>query len=94
MSGQARISVADLLAAKLLTPGASLFHAQGESAVVTADGLLAIGDQTYPSPTAAHIAVRATSQNGWQAWRLSPERGAQTLASLRDEYRSQDVREI
>jgi len=79
-------SVADLLAAGLLSAGAVLtFERAGKraEATVTVDGELVVDGKAYASPsTAAAKALGLKAANGWVSWRLDGGTGA-TLAELR-----------
>lgn len=79
-------TVADLLAAGLLSAGATLTFARAgkrAQARVAASGELIVNGVTYASPsTAAAKAFGLRAANGWVSWRLEDGRGA-SLADLR-----------
>ena len=79
-------TVADLLAAGLLTAGAVLvFKRAGMSAeaTVSPDGQLIVTGKAYDSPSAAAAAaLDLKAANGWVSWRLEAGAGP-SLADLR-----------
>jgi len=87
-------TVADLLAAGLLSAGAVLtFERSGRRAegAITVDGQLVVDGRAYSSPsTAAAAALGLKAANGWVSWRLDGGTGA-TLAELRTELESQQA---
>jgi hypothetical protein len=79
-------SVPDLLAAGLLSAGATLtFDRAGKhaEASVTSDGQLVVDGKAFASPsTAAAKALGLKAANGWKSWRVDGGSGP-TLADLR-----------
>lgn len=74
----------ELVAAGLLAPGAVL-RPRGDQdvpAVVTDDGRLTVGTETYDSPSGAGKAVLGRNVNGWTFWRVDDGR---TLTELKTE---------
>lgn len=79
-------TVADLLAAGLLTAGTTLtFKRAGQAAhaTVTVEGDLLVDGKAYTSPsTAAQKALGLKAANGWTSWKLEDGNGP-SLADLR-----------
>lgn len=79
-------TVADLLAAGLVSAGAPLTFARaGKKATgtITADGQIVVDGKAYTSPsTAAAAGLGLKATNGWVSWRLDDGAGP-TLADLR-----------
>lgn len=79
-------TVADLLAAGLITAGATLvFERAGKTAeaTVTSDGQIVVDGKAYGSPSrAAAEALGLKAANGWVSWELAGQPGV-TLADLR-----------
>lgn len=79
-------TIADLLAAGLLTVGATLtFRRAGKTAEATVapDGQLIVAGKAYESPSAAAAsALDLKAANGWVSWKLDGGSGP-TLADLR-----------
>lgn len=68
------IQVKHLVEAGLLTPGTELTPRPGaweaRKATVRPDGLLAVDDKTFDSPSGAGRYVKGSNTNGWSFWRL------------------------
>lgn len=83
---QIKGTVADLLAAGLVTAGAPLiFKRAGKTAeaTVTSEGQLVVDGKAYGSPSrAAADALGLKATNGWVSWELANQTGV-TLADLR-----------
>jgi hypothetical protein len=91
----AKVGVADLLRAGLLTPGAVLETTwpslRGVHVTVRDDGALMLGDVAYYSPSSAGSAVRdGKATNGWSFWKLAGT-GGQTLDDLRGRLVGEDL---
>jgi Restriction Enzyme Adenine Methylase Associated len=53
------------------------------------DGKIAYDDEVYDTPSAAAVAARNASANGWRFWAADTPDGRFTLAALRDLYLKQ-----
>lgn len=88
-SAETWISVSDLIAAGLLTPGAALRPRPGSwpatIATLAADGQLIVEDKAY-SPSAAGRLVKGSVTNGWTFWLLDDGR---RLTDVRTLYRKE-----
>jgi hypothetical protein len=84
-----RTRIVDLLDAGLLEPGAVLINqTEDMAALVLPDGQIEFDGETYEAPSAAAMAARGGSTNGWVYWLVDTGTGLRTLASLRDELES------
>lgn len=91
----AKVGIADLLRAGLLTSGTELvctWPSLSDARVrVRDDGALMLGDVAYCSPSSAGSAVRdGKATNGWSFWKLE---GGLTLDDLRSRLAGEDVAE-
>ena len=55
-------------------------------ATMLPDGKIAYDDEVYDTPSAAAVAARNASANGWKFWAADTPDGRFTLAALRDLY--------
>jgi hypothetical protein len=89
VEGAQEVSVADLIVADLLRPGATLYAGpkryHGATAVILPDGRLEVDDVAYDSPSGAGRAVRGQHTNGWWFWRTDAD-GRHKLSELRRLY--------
>ena len=83
-------TLADLLAAGLLSPGTRLvstYASAAADATVNEDGSITWDGMTYASPSAAGGAVRdGRATNGWSFWAIETPTGKVTLATLRTRH--------
>lgn len=87
MPGRSDVTLADLVAAELLTPGSIVRHMSGATATVGEDGCLLVNGQAHKSPTMAHLAISPTSRNGWHAWSMGADKGGPLIDTLRVKFR-------
>jgi hypothetical protein len=87
--GRSDVSLRDLVSAGLLRPGSELHLRTGETARVTKDGQLQLGEQMYRSPSSAANSVRSTNVNGWLVWKVRVKGKEQSLHELRASWRQQ-----
>jgi hypothetical protein len=81
------VTVADLIKADLMPPGATLMPEQkglDVEATVLPDGRIACGDEIFTTLSGASDAVTGTSTNGWTFWIAETPDGAFTPAALRE----------
>jgi len=86
------VRVVDLIDAELLPAGTQLLSTVSTVdalATVLPDGKIAYDDEVYDSPSAAAVAARNGSANGWTFWAADTPDGRFTLAALRDLYMGQ-----
>jgi hypothetical protein len=86
------IRVIDLIDADLLPAGTQLVSTLSTVdavATVLPDGKIAYNDEVYDTPSAAAVAARNASANGWTFWAADTPDGRFTLAALRDLYMQQ-----
>ncbi|WP_146607226.1 hypothetical protein [Spongiactinospora gelatinilytica] len=79
-------TLADLVAAGLIQPGARLISSSPSypaEAVLGADGWIRYGQQPHLKPTTAACAVTGTSVNGWDFWQVQTPNGLVKLKELR-----------
>ena len=86
------VTVADLVAAKLLSDGEDLVSTNSRwpaNGRVTKAGTISHEGQTYDSPSsAAQAAKKGGAVNGWEFWSVERAAGKVSLAELRAEFRS------
>jgi len=78
--GQGDLTVRDLVAAGLLSPGQLLISGNSKypdaRCTVTADGLLEVDSKFYETPSGAgKAATRRRAVNGWWFWRVENSEG-------------------
>lgn len=83
------VTMLDLLAAGLLTPG-QVLHAgpskhRGRTAVVLGDGRIDVDGEVHDTPSGAAKVVAGNVQNGWWFWRTEPGTN-RTLRKVRRQY--------
>ena len=86
------VRVVDLIDADLLAAGTQLVSTRSTVdalAIVLPDGKIAYDDEVYDTPSAAAMAARNGSANGWRFWAADTPDGQFTLAALRDLYMEQ-----
>jgi hypothetical protein len=86
------VRVVDLIDADLLPAGTQLVSTFGTVdavATVLPDGKIAYDDEVYDTPSAAAMAARNGSANGWRFWAADTPDGRFPLAALRDLYMEQ-----
>jgi hypothetical protein len=86
------VRVVDLIDAELLPAGTQLVSTLSTVdalATVLPDGKIAYDDEVYDTPSAAALAARNSSANGWTFWAADMPDGRFTLAALRDLYLQQ-----
>jgi Restriction Enzyme Adenine Methylase Associated len=86
------VRVVDLIDADLLPAGTQLVSTRSTVdaiATVLPDGKIAYDDEVYDTPSAAAVAARDASANGWTFWAADTPDGRFTLAALRDLYMQQ-----
>lgn len=91
-SSGTRVKVADLVQARLIRPGQTLYARTqahfGAQATVSEEGGVYVEDKRYETPSAAAKAITKTrSEAGWWFWLVDSETG-ESLSDLRDIYRS------
>ncbi len=85
------VSFRQLVAARLISPGATLRGARGGqtwTATVTGDGRIRLDDGAeFDAPSAAAIAaLHVRSWNGWDFWRVDTSNGPIRLSRIRQDY--------
>jgi hypothetical protein len=92
------VTVADLLAAELVTAGDTLvftYPGHPASAVVQADGAIVVETTRYETLSAAAGALRGGPTNGWQYWATTEASGNQTpMADLRARFIEQRAPQV
>ncbi len=83
------VELKHLIEAGLLAPGDTLVAThrdyKGREATVTADGAILLDGKLYKSPSAAGIALRKRSTNGWYFWAVADGR---RLRDVRTEFQN------
>jgi hypothetical protein len=80
------VTLADLLAAGLMSPGEELISTNGAwpaTARVLESGQVELGDQVFDTPSGSAAAVKGGAANGWDFWAIAGPTGLVTLATLR-----------
>lgn len=83
------VTLADLVAADLLTGGTTLVPTRLDvdaTAMLLPDGKIVLNDEIYDSPSGAGAAALGATTNGWYFWAAETPDGHFTLATLRDTY--------
>lgn len=84
------VSVMDLLDARLLTPGETLFttrRGSAATATVTADGSVQVGGSAYRSLSTAAVAASGnSSEPGWEFWAVEREGKRMPMHVLRSQH--------
>lgn len=83
---QPTVTIGELLGAGLLVASEELSSDFG-TAVVTPEGRLAIGDQTFATPSGAGQFLTDKPTNGWEVWFAERDGEPVSLMRLRDQYR-------
>lgn len=83
------VELKHLIEARLIAPGDTLVAThrdyKGQEATVTADGAILLDGKLYKSPSAAGIALRKRSTNGWYFWAVADGR---RLRDVRTEFQN------
>lgn len=80
------VRIADLVDGGLLASGTEIVLTIGgttTSGVIPEDGNIVVGDQRFPTPSAAGNAAVGHSVDGWVKWKV-PSLNSQSLADLRN----------
>lgn len=96
------VTVAELIGAELITPGAKLersYRGAKLTATVGEDGVITFKSKKYASPSTAAAAARqsvlgsekAPATNGWSFWRVRAGKESRPLEELRAELISRRV---
>jgi len=90
------VTLADLIGAGLLEPGATLFARNTHNhhrATVLSDGRIDVGGEVFESPSGAAKAVTGKGTNGWWFWRLDAN-GNRSLNNLYHDYVDQTAADV
>jgi hypothetical protein len=92
-----RIGLADLIAAGLLEPGATVYarrRAHGDrTATILPDGRLDVDGQQFDTPSGAARSISGHHENGWWFFLLSPG-SRRTLSDVFEEYVDQTAAQV
>ena len=92
-----RVSLADLIAAGLIEPGATVYARRkamsDRTATVLPDGRLDVDGQPFDTPSGAARSISGKSENGWWFFLLSPG-SRRSLSTLFQEYVDQTSADV
>jgi hypothetical protein len=87
------VTVEEIIRAGLLDVGAVLTSTNGvwpATCRVLDGGSIEYNGTTFPTPSAAAVAVKSGPANGWEFWAIQTPTGLRTLASMRTELMERD----